>query len=58
MRRVAIITAFTLLSIMIGLGQMAQKEKIEVIIANGKNLNNLDNILSGQPFTGTTVSPT
>jgi uridylate kinase len=37
--------------------QMAQKEKIEVIIANGKNLNNLDNILSGQPFIGTTVSP-
>jgi len=36
--------------------QLAQKNKIEAIIANGKNLNNLDNILSGQPFIGTTVT--
>lgn len=37
--------------------RIAQKNKIEVVIANGKNLNNLDNILSDQPFVGTTVKP-
>lgn len=32
---------------------LAQKNGIEVIIANGKNLNNLDDILNGNPFIGT-----
>lgn len=37
--------------------RLAQNDKVEVVIANGKNLNNLENILSNQPFTGTVVCP-
>lgn len=37
-------------------GKFAQKNKIKVIIANGRNLKNLENILSGKPFQGTIVS--
>ena len=36
--------------------QMAQKYNLEVIIANGKDLENLDNLLAGKPFKGTVVS--
>ncbi|MFA5742955.1 MAG: UMP kinase [Candidatus Paceibacterota bacterium] len=36
--------------------QMAQKYNLEVIIANGKDLENLDNMLSDKPFKGTVVS--
>jgi uridylate kinase len=36
--------------------QMAQKYNLEVIIANGKDLENLNNMLAGQPFKGTVVS--
>ncbi|HOX29707.1 MAG TPA: UMP kinase [Candidatus Paceibacterota bacterium] len=37
--------------------RLAQTDKVNVIIANGKNLNNLENILSDKPFTGTLVKP-
>ena len=35
--------------------KLAQKLKLKVIIANGKNLKNLQNILSGKPFVGTII---
>lgn len=34
---------------------LAAKLKLKVIIANGKNLNNLQNILDSKPFIGTTI---
>jgi uridylate kinase len=36
--------------------QFAEKNKIQAIIANGKNLKNLENILNGKNFDGTTIS--
>jgi len=36
--------------------QMAQKHNLEVVIANGKDLENLDNLLADRPFKGTVVS--
>lgn len=36
--------------------QMAQKHNLEVVIANGKDFENLDNLLAGRPFKGTVVS--
>lgn len=35
--------------------KLAEKENMTVIIANGKNLSNLKNILAGKRFTGTTI---
>ena len=35
--------------------KIAQKNKLEVIIANGKNLPNLKNILEGRKFKGSTI---
>ncbi len=35
---------------------LAEKLKLKVIIANGKNLKNLDNILSGKSYEGTTIT--
>jgi len=35
--------------------EMAQKEKIEVVIMNGKNMPNLDNCLHGKEFDGTHI---
>lgn len=35
----------------------AQQNKMNVIIANGRNLKNLENILSGRKYVGTTISP-
>lgn len=35
--------------------QLAQKEGIEAIVADGKNLENLKNILEGKKFKGTTI---
>lgn len=35
--------------------KLAEKIGLKVIIANGKNLPNLKNILSGKPFRGTTI---
>ena len=35
--------------------QLAQKNGIEVVIANGKDLSNLENVIAGKPFVGTTV---
>lgn len=35
--------------------RLAKKEKIEVIVANGKNLKNLDKILKGEKFKGTII---
>lgn len=35
--------------------KLAEKLKLKVIIANGKNLNNLKKILQGKPFIGTTI---
>ncbi|HCP08227.1 MAG TPA: UMP kinase [Candidatus Moranbacteria bacterium] len=35
--------------------KLAQEEGIEVAIMNGKNLENLQNYLDGQPFTGTII---
>lgn len=34
---------------------LASKLKLQVIIANGKNLTNLENILQNKPFLGTTI---
>lgn len=36
--------------------KLAQKNKLTVIIANGKNLKNLQNILEGRSFIGTTIN--
>ena len=36
--------------------KFAQKLKLKVIIANGKNLKNLQNILKGKKFKGTMIS--
>ena len=36
--------------------QMAKKHNLKVVIANGKDLENLDNLLAGRPFKGTVVS--
>lgn len=36
--------------------KFAQKNKLKVIIANGRNLKNLKNILLGKKFVGTTIS--
>lgn len=36
--------------------RLAQKLGLKVIIANGKNLKNLENILAGKQFIGTTIS--
>jgi uridylate kinase len=35
----------------------ASKIKLKVIVASGRDLNNLDNILRDEPFTGTTIGP-
>ena len=35
--------------------KLAQKEKIKVIIVNGRNLKNLNNLLKGKKFEGTTI---
>jgi len=35
--------------------KLAQKNRLRVIIANGKNLENLKNILNGKKFVGTTI---
>jgi uridylate kinase len=35
----------------------ASKINLKVIVASGKNLENLDNILRDRPFTGTTIGP-
>lgn len=35
---------------------LAKENKLEVIIADGKNLFNLDNILQAKPYIGTTIS--
>ena len=35
--------------------RLAQKHKLKVIIANGKNLKNLENILEGRKFKGTVI---
>lgn len=35
--------------------QFAQKNKLKVVIANGKNLKNLENILEGKKFDGTVI---
>lgn len=37
--------------------QLAKKIGLTVIIANGKNFNNLENILSGDSFKGTVITP-
>lgn len=37
--------------------RMAQKEKIKVIILNGRNFKNLDNLLKGKKFKGTIIEP-
>lgn len=36
--------------------KLAEKLKLKVIIANGKDLDNLRNILNGNPFKGTTIA--
>ena len=37
-------------------GKFAQQNKIKVVIANGKNLKNLEKIFNGKPFAGTIIS--
>lgn len=37
--------------------RLAQELKLTVIITNGSNFKNLDNILNGQEFKGTTITP-
>lgn len=37
--------------------KLANKLKLTVIITNGKNLGNLDNIIQGKPFKGTVIKP-
>lgn len=37
--------------------KLARKHKLTVVIANGNNVENLDNILSGKPFIGTVIRP-
>ena len=37
--------------------QLAKKNNMTVIVANGKNFNNLRNILDGEPFKGTVIVP-
>ncbi|MDO8563820.1 MAG: UMP kinase, partial [Nanoarchaeota archaeon] len=36
---------------------LAEQHNMTVIIADGKNLTNLENILSGRKYRGTTISP-
>lgn len=36
--------------------KLAYEKRIKVIIANGNNLKNFENIISGKPFIGTTIS--
>lgn len=36
--------------------QLAKKERLSVIITNGKNFKNLDNILAGESFKGTAIN--
>lgn len=37
--------------------QLAKKHHMTVIVANGKNFANLENILNGEPFKGTVITP-